>query len=87
MKKIGKSLNKPGPKVYTEEETRNRLINVAKYWGFENELRQIFARTDMLLLRCTNEQERKQIAVFGALEIHKLLGAEGTLEIDGKKVV
>lgn len=86
---MGKSLNKKkkSGQLLTEQETRARLLNVAKHYGFEMEVRQILDRTDALLRNCTNEQERQQIAVFGCLEIHRLLGAGGSLEVDGKKIV
>lgn len=86
-KKFSKAKGPNGEKVYTEDETRRRLINTAKGFGFEMEVRAILDRTDSLLRNCTNPQEREQIALFGILEIHKLLGAGGGLEVNGKKVI
>lgn len=72
--------------VLSEQDTRRKLLNTARYFGFENEVKSIMARTDALLRNCTNQQEREQIAAYGALEIHQLLGAAGTLEVNGKKI-
>lgn len=70
-----------------EAETRRRLLVTAKMLGCEMEVRQIFDKTDRLLRGCTNEQERQQIATFGALELHNLLGGGTGLEVDGKKII
>lgn len=86
-KKFSKVKGSEGQSVYTEDETRRRLLNVAKNLGFEMEVRQILQKTDDLLRNCTNLEERQQIALFGIMEIHRLLGAGGALEVNGKKVI
>lgn len=73
-------------KIFSEQETRRRLLNTAKFLGCEMEVRRIMDKTDNLLRNCTNVQEREQIATFGALELHNLLGAGGSLEVNGKKI-
>lgn len=74
-------------KIYSEVETRKKLLNSARYIGCEMEMIHIFNNIDRLLKNCTNDQERQEIAAFGAIQIHKLLGAgEGTLEINGKTI-
>ena len=76
-----------GKKIYSEEITRLRLMNTARQLGCSHELQKIFDKTDDLLRRCTNAQERQQIAIFGATEIDVLFGkGPGTLEIDGIKI-
>lgn len=73
-------------KILSEKETRRRLINVAKHLGCEHEIKTILNKYDLLLTRCTNEEERKAIGTMGAMEIHRLFGGYGTLEVNGKTV-
>ena len=84
--KYSKARGPEGQKVYTEDETRRRLLNTARYYGFENEVKAILDKTDNLLRNCTNPQEREHIALFGIIELQKFLGNGDQLVVNGKKV-
>jgi hypothetical protein len=74
--------------VMSEKETRRRILAKARSLGIEVDVRRILEKTDNLLRHCTNEKERKEIAMFGALEVHMLLsGNSESLEVNGKKLV
>ena len=73
-------------KIFSEQETRWRLLNTARQLGCEINFWRIMNRTDILLKSCTNEVERQHIIASSCIELHQMLGAAGTLEIDGKKV-
>lgn len=77
-----------GEPVFTEQETRRRLLEKAKFFGFEVEIRQILDKTDALLRNCTNPLEREQIALFGNLEIQRILDPSRSIEINinGKNI-
>lgn len=77
-------IKKGGKKIYSEEETRRRLLNTAEYWGIKKDVQQIFEKYDRYLKGCTNEKERKAIAAMGAQEVHNLFGAKGGLTVDGQ---
>lgn len=76
-----------GSRLYSEIETRRRILNSAEYWGIRRDIEIILARYDSLLSRCTNEQERKAIAVMGAQEVHNMFNMKGDLIVDGKTVI
>lgn len=66
--------NKKNPKIMTEQQTRQHLIDLGSKWGFSGEIQQIFHKYDRLLQNCTNLQEKKAIQTFALLEINTLLG-------------
>jgi hypothetical protein len=74
-------------KVMSEAETRRRLMNHAKLVGCDGDLVKIFSKYEKLLLRCSNEQEKKEMAKYAAIEIHALLGGGGELYVDNQLVV
>jgi len=73
-----------GKKLLNEQETRKKLLESGRAWGFEGDLLKIFDKYDKLLKNCTNQQEREAIAAMGAQEINRLLGAADAIEVNGK---
>lgn len=74
-------------KPESEAATRKKVLANAKMIGCEGEARELMERYDRLLHRCTNEVERKQIAIMGAAELHRLLMVQGPLIIDGQEII
>lgn len=68
-------------KVKTEQQTRKDMLWLAKHQGCETELRQIFERYDRLMRDNPDPVARKQIAVMGSVEVHRLLNVRGGLAI------
>ena len=75
-----------GHRLLNEKETRKKLLESGKAWGFEGDLLKIFDKYDKLLKSCSNPQEREAIAIMGAQEINKLLGAADAIEVNGKVI-
>jgi hypothetical protein len=72
----------------SEDQTRQGIINNAKYLGIDvYEVQRIFDRYDNLLKTATNEEQRHQIAAMGSTEIHRLLDCSGNLVVDGETVL
>lgn len=76
--------SKISDKILGERETRKRLLNHARTYGFEKDMMLLFGKYDKLLRNCTNETEVKDISKLGAIEIYKLLGGYGTLVVDNQ---
>lgn len=73
-------------KVLDERDTRKKLINFARQYGFEQDLIKILNKYDTLLRNCTNEKERKDIGKLGSYEIFCLFGKGGDFYVDGELV-
>lgn len=78
--------NNLSQKVLSEKETRKRLLNHAKILGCEFEMKEMFAKTDLLLSKCTNEKEREDVKKLGIISIYRLLGGGGELYINNALV-
>jgi hypothetical protein len=76
-----------GKRVMSEEQTRNKRIQQAKEFGFHEDLMRIYNRYDNLLKGSTNEKERKQIAIMGNVEIHRLFNFRDALVVDGEEIL
>lgn len=74
-------------KPVSEQESRKKLFSLAKQLGCEEEFRKIMHRYDDLIKRCSNPVERKQMAVMGNVEIHRLFGFRDGLNIGGVDVI
>lgn len=74
-------------KPVNEKEFRQRLINMARRFNCEGDVRQIFEKYDRLLKNCTNEEERKHIAVTGIAELHNFFYCKGALVVNGEIVL
>lgn len=74
-------------KILSEKETRKRILNTAKRLGCEKDVMQIFDKYDRALKNCTNEQERKHIAICGAAELHNFFYCKGNLVVNGKEII
>ena len=77
-------------KVKTEKESRNLLLEWARSYGAEDQLKKIFSRYDDLLKGCKTEEERKAVQAMGIVEIHNFFSGgstdQGTLTVDGKQI-
>ncbi len=72
------------PKITPEHEMRAKILNVARELKCEQDVLKIFHKYDGLLKNCTNEQEKRAIAVMANLEIHRFLTpTPGGIMIDG----
>jgi hypothetical protein len=74
-------------KVLDERTYRSKILNVARDLGCLKEIILLFKKYDDLMRNCPNEQERKDIGKLGIIEIYKMLGSHGSLEIDGQVVI
>lgn len=72
--------------VIPEQETRRRMLAMAREQGCEKEMKLIFQKYDKLLRNCTNAKERADISKLGAYEVYRLLGGGGELYVDGQLV-
>jgi hypothetical protein len=61
-------------KVTGEKETRKKFLTVAKWAGREKDMLILFAKFDKLMRETNDEEKRKDISKFGAIEVYKLLG-------------
>jgi len=71
-------------KATPEQISRRNLLNTARKLGFEHEVLEILKNTDEQMKRCTDPVERKQIALYGIVQIDRIFGSSNTLEVDGK---
>jgi hypothetical protein len=76
-----------GKRLHNEAVTRKQIMDLAKMQGSDGEVRKVFEMYDKLLLKNTNPEERQQIAIMGAAEIHKLLNVQGPLVVDGFEII
>lgn len=74
-------------KVKSEKEMRRDILATAKRLGCDHEAKKIFDRYDSLIKKCTNEKEKKDMAVMGIAELHRLFGCRGALIINGQVVI
>lgn len=74
-------------KQQTEAESRKNLLNTAAKLGCQHEVQQILNKYDKLLKNCTNQNEYKQIAILGLVELHKFLGCSGSLVVNGQEIL
>ena len=73
-------------KVLEERETRKRLLTHARLVGCERDMLLLFAKYDKLMRNCTSENERRDMAKLGAVEVYRLLGGGGELFVDNQLV-
>lgn len=73
--------------ITKEDKFRSELLNLARAQGCENELKQMLDKYDSLIRGCTNPIEKKDIALNGIVEIHRLLNVSGALVVDGVEVL
>lgn len=69
-------------KPLSEKETRKRLLAHARLVGCEYEMKNTLNQIDLLISKCTNEKEKKDIEKLGIVSIYKLLGGGGELYIN-----
>jgi len=73
--------------ITKEDKFRSELLNLARKQGCENELKQTLDKYDSLIRGCTNPIEKKDIALNGIVEIHRLLNVSGALSVDGVEIL
>lgn len=73
-------------KPINEKESRRRLLSLARGYGAEAELLNIFKRYDDLLKGCKTDEEKKAVATMGCLEVHNFFGGDGGLTVGGKVI-
>lgn len=73
----------PSGKLFSEAESRQKLMNVARESGCLEEVVKAFNRYDRLLRNCTNVVERKHISILGISEINKIMGLSGSYTAGG----
>jgi hypothetical protein len=74
-------------KITNEKDTRKGILDLAKRQGCFQEAKQILDKYDILLSNCSNEVEKKHIALNGIAEIHKLLNVQGELLVNGVEIL
>lgn len=74
-------------KISNEQKTRNYILRLAKLQGCEKEACKILDKYDSLLRGCNNPIEKKDIALNGIAELHRLLNVQGGLNINGVEVI
>jgi len=78
-------MNKKKP--LSEQETKNKLIQLAKQMGCLPEFLQITERYERLLRNCTNQAENQHISIMGNVEIHKLFNFRNALVVNGQEII
>jgi hypothetical protein len=76
--------------IYSEQETRRRLLNQAFNFGGQiavHDLQAIFAKYDKAVQKCTNDNERKHMAHCMGAEIHRYFNCQGPLVMSGKVII
>lgn len=74
-------------KILNEQETRQKMFQLAKSLGCTIELKRIFERYDPLLKRTNDETEKKQIAIMANAELHKLFSFRNALVVNGEEII
>lgn len=87
MNQFKELLQKQKKKITPEQDLRKTHLELARQYGFEDELRTIWSRYDSLIKQSKSEQEHEQIAIMGLCEVHKLLGCTGPLVVNGKEII
>lgn len=80
-------IRKTNKKIQNEKNTRKHILDLAKLQGCHNEAKIIMEKYDKLLAGCSDEKERKHIAIMGIAELHKLMNVQGPLIINGIEVL
>jgi hypothetical protein len=80
-------IKKNNKKIQNEKNTRKHILDLAKLQGCYNEAKQIMEKYDRLLTSCTDQKERKHIAIMGIAELHRLMNVQGPLIINGVEVL
>lgn len=75
------------PKIASEQESRKSLLHMARRFNCEGEVKDILAKYDKALARCTNEAERHAIGTAGLAELHKFFYCRGALIVNGQVVI
>lgn len=78
------------PKIVNESDTRQKFLNRAFLLAGElgrNEIQKILDRYDAILKKCTNQQERINIAEMGLVELHRAFSVRGELVVNGKLIL
>lgn len=85
---VVESILSKGIKTHSEEETRKRILKIAKLYGVDvRQVKSVFKKYDSMLAGVKTDSERAEIAKMGAIEIHSLLDVSGPLVIDGVEIV
>lgn len=74
-------------RIIDEQKTRSKILQHARAVGCEKEIKIIFHKVDTMLKACKNEQERAEIAKYGAIEIFCMLDSYGALEVNGEVAI
>lgn len=85
-----KGMSEDGAKILTEQETRRRLLNMARNLGgptAEYDVKNILDKYDRALKNCKNNEEKVFIKHAGIAEIHKYFGFAGNLVVSGKELI
>lgn len=75
------------PKIASEDKMREGILIRARYMGIFDDVKRILDRYDISLKACKNAIEREQMAILGAIEIHRALKFKGALIISGVEIL
>lgn len=68
--------------ILTERETRKNVLELARFYRCEPEIRQLFFKYDTMLKNCTNPRERDAIALAANQELHFFMDSKpGFLQV------
>lgn len=74
-------------KLMSEKETKASIIELARKNGCEDKVKKIIYNFEEAVKTAATEEEAKQLAVLGLVELHKTIGCVGALIIDGVEVL
>ncbi len=74
-------------KIIPEAKFRKQLLEKAKIYGCDIEIKAIIEKYDRILKRCTNDKEKKDIAIMAVAEVHKTMNCFGALVVNGREVL
>ena len=72
-------------RTLSEEKTREKLINYARYLGCEVEFVTLLNKYDTMMRNCSNEQERIDMGKVGAYELLQLIELHGGTIVEPAK--
>lgn len=74
-------------KIVSEDKMRANIRKMARQYGCQKEVEELFLKYDRMLNTCKNQQEKEAIGVLGVTEMHKLFDFYSKLIVNGKMIL
>jgi AAA15 family ATPase/GTPase len=74
-------------KIASEDKMRAEIRKMARQYGCQKELEELFTKYDRMLTTCRNQKEKEAIGVLGVTEVHKLFDFYSKLVVNGQLIL